>query len=136
MVDEALKVKLAEKVEEGSLTPADIPDYMNLFVQICNENEEVQEEVEGWDRTFQFSIDGSDNLWMKIATGKFSTAMGDTPEPGVTLEFDSDTAVGIFSGEIDATQAYMNNELKVIGPLPDAVKFRTLTELVRDELEE
>jgi len=113
MVDEALKVKLAEKVEEGSLTPADIPDYMNLF-----------------------SIDGSDNLWMKIATGKFSTAMGDTPEPGVTLEFDSDTAVGIFSGEIDATQAYMNNELKVIGPLPDAVKFRTLTELVRDELEE
>lgn len=136
MVDEALKVKLAEKVDEGSLTPADIPDYMNLFVQICNENEEVQEEVEGWDRTFQFSIEGSDNLWMKLAAGKFSTAMGDTPEPDVTLEFDSDTAVGIFSGEIDATQAYMNNELKVIGPLPDAVKFRTLTELVRDELEE
>jgi len=136
MVDEALKVKLAEKVDEGSLTPADIPDYMKLFVQICNENEEVQEEVEGWDRAFQFSIDGSDNLWMKIATGKFSTAMGDTTEPDVTLEFDSDTAVGIFSGEIDATQAYMNNELKVIGPLPDAVKFRTLTELVRDELEE
>ena len=136
MVDEALKVKLAEKVDEGSLTPADIPDYMKLFVQICNENEEVQEEVEGWDRAFQFSIDGSDNLWMKIVTGKFSTAMGDTTEPDVTLEFDSDTAVGIFSGEIDATQAYMNNELKVIGPLPDAVKFRTLTELVRDELED
>ena len=136
MVDEALKEKLAEKVDEGSLTPADIPDYMNLFVQICNENEEVQEEVEGWDRTFQFSIEGSDNLWMKIAEGKFSTAAGDTAEPDVTLEFDSDTAVGIFSGEIDATQAYMNNELKVIGPLPDAVKFRTLTELVRDELEE
>ncbi len=136
MVDEALKAKLAEKVDEGSLTPADIPDYMALFVQICNENEEVQEEVEGWDRTFQFSIDGSDNLWMKIEGGKFSTASGDIPEPDVTLEFDSDTAVGIFSGEIDATQAYMNNELKVIGALPDAVKFRTLTELVRDELEE
>ena len=78
MVDEALKEKLAEKVDEGSLTPADIPDYMNLFVQICNENEEVQEEVEGWDRTFQFSIEGSDNLWMKIAGGKFETAGGDT----------------------------------------------------------
>ncbi len=136
MVDKALKEKLAAKVDEGSLTPPDIPDYMNLFVQICNENEEVQEEVEGWDRKFQFSIDGSDNLWMKIAAGKFSTAGGDIAEPDVTLEFDSDTAVGIFSGEIDATQAYMNNELKVIGPLPDAVKFRTLTELVRDELEE
>jgi putative sterol carrier protein len=136
MVDEALKEKLAEKVDEGTLTPADIPDYMNLFVQICNENEEVQEEVEGWDRTFQFTIEGADNLWMKIEEGKFSTGPGDTAEPDVTLEFDSDTAVGIFSGEIDATQAYMNNELKVIGPLPDAVKFRTLTELVRDELEE
>ncbi|MBN2155664.1 MAG: SCP2 sterol-binding domain-containing protein [Candidatus Lokiarchaeota archaeon] len=136
MVDEALKEKLAEKVDEGSLTPADIPDYMNLFVQICNENEEVQEEVEGWDRIFQFSIDGAANLWMKISGGKFETGPGDTAEPDVTLEFDSDTAVGIFSGEIDATQAYMNNELKVIGPLPDAVKFRTLTELVRDELEE
>lgn len=137
MVDEALKSKLAQKVDEGGLTPADIPDYMKLFVQICNENEEVQEEVEGWARIFQFSIDGADNLWMKIDdAGKFSTGAGDTAEPDVTLEFDSDTAVGIFSGEIDATQAYMNNELKVIGPLPDAVKFRTLTELVRDELEE
>jgi putative sterol carrier protein len=136
MVDEALKEKLAEKVDEGSLAPADIPDYMNLFVQICNENEEVQEEVEGWDRTFQFTIEGANNLWMKIEGGKFSTGPGDTAEPDVTLEFDSDTAVGIFSGEIDATQAYMNNELRVIGALPDAVKFRTLTELVRDELEE
>jgi len=136
MVDEKLKEKLAEKVDEGSLTPKDIPDYMKLFVQICNENEEVQEEVEGWDRTFQFSIDGATNLWMKISSGKFTTGPGNTAEPDVTLEFDADTAVGIFSGEIDATQAYMNNELKVIGPLPDAVKFRTLTELVRDELEE
>ena len=49
---------------------------------------------------------------------------------------DADTAVGIFSGEIDATSAYMNNDLKVVGALPDAVKFRTLTELVRDELED
>lgn len=135
-IDENLKSKMAEKVEEGTLTADDITEYVELLVQICNENEEVQEEVEGWNRVFQCTIEGSDDLWMKIEDGKFSTGKGKTEEPDITFEFDADTAIGIFSGEVDATQAYMNNELKVVGPLPDAVKFKTLTELVREEIED
>ncbi|MHA1819448.1 MAG: SCP2 sterol-binding domain-containing protein [Promethearchaeota archaeon] len=136
MVDEELKSKIVEKVEDCSLTPDDLMDFMTLFVQICNENEEIAEEVEGWDRVFQFKIEGAQNIWLKIKDGKFELGEGDLEDMDVTLEMDADTAIGIFSGEIDATQAYMDNQLKVIGALPDAVKFKTLTEMVRDTLEE
>jgi putative sterol carrier protein len=44
--------------------------------------------------------------------------------------------VGIFSGDVDATSAYMAGDLKVVGPLPDAVKFRTITEMVREAIED
>ena len=62
--------------------------------------------------------------------------MGEIDEPDVTLEMNGDTAAGVFTGEIDATSAYMSGDLKITGPLPDAVKFRTLTELVREEMED
>jgi len=136
MVDEELKSKIAEKIDEGSLTPSDIKEYITLLVQICNENEEVLEEVEGWNRVFQCKIEGADDLWLKIEDGTFTTGIGTVEDPDITLKFDADTAIGIFSGEIDATQAYMNNELEVVGALPDAIKFKTLTELVRDEIED
>ena len=136
-MNDELKEKMLEKMEDGALTPEDIPDYMTLFVEVCNDNEEIQEEVEGWDRLFQMAIDGADDLWLKIADCKFSKGAGKTDgEVDITLEMNADTAVGIFSGDIDATSAYLNKDLNVIGPLPDAVKFRTLTELVREELED
>ncbi len=135
MVNEDSKLRLSEKVSLGEIGPEDIYDYMELFCEICNENEEVKEEIEGWDRKFQFIIDKMDNIWLKIFECKFSWGRNEiNEEPDITLEMDGNTTAGILSGEIDATSAYMSNLLKVIGPVPDAVKFKTLTDLVREEL--
>ncbi|MHA1728603.1 MAG: SCP2 sterol-binding domain-containing protein [Promethearchaeota archaeon] len=138
MVDEELKAKISEKIEEGTLTPEDIPEYLELLVQVCNENEEVLEEVEGWNRIIKCKIEDADNIWLRIENKKFSAGVGDIKgeDADVTMEFDADIAIGIFSGEIDTTSAYMDNSLKVIGPLPDALKFKTLTEIVREEIED
>lgn len=136
MVDEALLEKLRDKIEDGEMNVDDIPNYISLIVDISNDSEDIQEEVEGWDRLFQFKIEGGPDAWLQVKDGKFDGGTGAKEEADVTLEMGSDVAAGIFSGEVDATSAYMSGDLKVIGPLPDAVKFRTLTEIVREEIED
>jgi putative sterol carrier protein len=135
MVDEELKEKVMGKIDDGSFGPDDLEDYMTLFLNVANESEDIQEEVSGWDRLFAFRLTGGDNFWLKVADGKFESAKGDIDNQDIILECTADTAAGIFTGEVDATSAYMSGDLKVNGPLPDAVKFRTITELVREELE-
>jgi putative sterol carrier protein len=135
-MDDELKEALMDKIDDGSFGVEDLLSYMKLFLEVCNESEDVEEEIEGWDRTFQFEMDGTDDFWLKVEEGKSSSEVGTLPEPDLTLTMAADTAAGIFTGEIDATSAYMSGDLKIAGPLPDAVKFRTITELVREELEE
>ncbi|MHA1765705.1 MAG: SCP2 sterol-binding domain-containing protein [Promethearchaeota archaeon] len=133
MVD---KEALMDKIESGTFGIEDLEDYLTLFLEISNESEDIQEEVEGWNRVLQIKLSDTDNFWLKIEEGKFTAGKGDAGESDITLEMSGETAAGVFTGEIDATSAYMSGDLKIIGPLPDAVKFRTLTELVREELEE
>ncbi|MHA1776096.1 MAG: hypothetical protein DRO88_13340 [Promethearchaeia archaeon] len=130
------KEKLIEKIEDGDFSIDDLPEFLAVFKETCNESEDVAEEVEDWDRKFQINMSDADNFWFKIEDGKFDYGMGEIEEPDVTLEMNGETAAGVFTGEIDATSAYMSGDLKIIGPLPDAVKFRTLTELVREEMED
>lgn len=137
MVDEELKQRMMDLIAEGSIGVDNIEDYLKLFVQISNESEEIKEECEGWARTFQFNIGDYKDMWMKITKEtEFILGDGTLEEPDVTLEMEAEIAASLFSGDIDATKAYMNNDLHVIGAIPDALKFRTLTEIIRDELTE
>ena len=135
-MDEEAKEKLMDMIEDGSFSAENLEEYLELFVSVANESEDVEEEVEGWDRVFAFRMEGTDNFWLKINEGKAEIGKGDLDEPDIILECSGETAAGVFTGEVDATSAYMSGDLKITGPLPDAVKFRTITELVREELED
>jgi putative sterol carrier protein len=135
MVDDDLKQRLVSKIDDRSFGPEDLPDYLQLFVQVCNESDDIADEVAGYDRKLAFEVDGVGDFYIKVEDGKFSSEKGKIDDPDITLTMGSNTACGIFTGEIDATSAYMGGDLKVQGPLPDAVKFRTITEMVREELE-
>jgi putative sterol carrier protein len=136
MVDEELKEKMKDKIQGGSFNPeSDMKEYLQLFAQICNESSEIKDEVDGFNRKFQFKLEGTEDVWMKITDAQFELGDGQVEDPDIVLTMHSRTAAGIFTGEIDATSAYMSGDLKVQGPLPDAVKFRTITELVREALD-
>ena len=60
MINEELKTKMLEKVEEGEFESGDLLEYMELFCQICNESEDVQEEVEDFSCTYQTEVEGID----------------------------------------------------------------------------
>lgn len=136
MVDKALKEKLMVKIDDGTFGPADLLEYLTIFVDVANESDDIHEEADGWDRILQFKINGIDDFFMSVMKGKFCVTKGTNPNPDVTLTMVDNTAAGIFTGELDATSAYMSGDLKVQGPLPDAVKFRTITEMVREEIED
>ena len=135
-MNEEKKQMLIDNIIEGSLTIEDLDDFLVLFMEVCNNSEDIEEELEEWEKKIQFSLDDIDDFYFIIQDGKFKYEKGKVDDPDITLEMSGDTITGIFSGEIDATNAYMAGDLIITGPLPDAVKFRTLTELVREELEE
>ena len=128
--------ELAEKIENGELTIEDVGEFFNATAKMANESEDIQDEVEGWDRVLLFSVEDGPKVTMIVKEGKFEVKEGEEGSPDITLSMNADVAVGVLSGETDATSAYMAGDLKVTGPLPDAIKFRTITELVREELED
>jgi putative sterol carrier protein len=135
MVDEELKSKMMSKIDDRSFSPEDLPEFLKLFAEIATESDDIKDEISGWDRSLQFVIEGVGDYCLTVKDAVFTLTAGKVPEPDITLSMAANTAAGVFTGEIDATSAYMGGDLKVMGPLPDAVKFRTLTEIVREELE-
>ncbi|HME51203.1 MAG TPA: SCP2 sterol-binding domain-containing protein [Candidatus Lokiarchaeia archaeon] len=130
------KSELADKIKKGEFSISDSMDFFIVLCEVANGNDEIQDEVEGWDRNLLFNITDGPQITLLVQGGKFEVQEGEQGTPDVTLSMNSDVAVGVLSGETDATSAYMAGDLKVTGPLPDAIKFRTLTELMREALEE
>ena len=119
MVDDELKSQLKDKMEDGSFSSENLPQYMGLFADICNETDDIKDEVDGWDRKFQFKVEGGDDFWMIVADQHFELGQGQlSDDPDIVLELGLNTVVGIFSGNVDATSAYMSGDLKVLDHYP------------------
>ena len=135
MIDIQLKESLNQKIQDGEFSIADLPGYMLLFCQIGNEVEDIQEEVEGWDRGVQVELDGAAAHWISVKDGKFTTGTGMLENADLTLALVGIAAVDIFSGEVEAESAFTSGALKLQGDLNDAIRFNTLLELVIEEIE-
>jgi putative sterol carrier protein len=134
-INEELKDKVLQKIEEETLTLGDIKDYFIVFTQIANNTEDIQDEVEDFDRSFQINIDGKPVCWLAVRDKKFEAGSGSLPNPDIVLNMSEEVALGIFSGRLDPTAAYMCGDLEVDGIISDAVRFKDLLELVQDEMD-
>jgi len=114
---------------------SEIMDALKKIEEVAAKSEDVAAEIEGWDRVLQFNIEGGTPFYIEVKDGKLTVHEGTHDNPDLTFETNKDTILGILTGEIDATSAYMSGDLKITGALPDAVKFRTVIEIVRDEME-
>lgn len=135
MINEAVKESLNEKIQEGEFDTADIPAYLSLFCEMGNEIEDLQEEVEDWNRRIHFVLEGLGVFWMTIEDGRFDTGEGVLEDPNLVLTMSAIDAAQVFAGDKDAKAAYMSGALEVEGDLPDAVKMQTLIEIVGEEIE-
>jgi putative sterol carrier protein len=126
---------ILDKVEEGSLGMEDLKDYFTVFTQVCNNTEDIQDEVEGFDRTFLYKIDGRPFAWLRIKDKRFEMGSGGIEAPDITLDMSGQVAAGIFSGQVDPTAAYMNGDLRVDGVVNDAIVLGNVMNVFQEEME-
>jgi len=134
-IDAALRDKVLDKIDEGSFGMDDLKDYFTVLTQISNNTEDIQDEVEGFDRTFLYKINGKPVAWLRIKDKRFEMGSGDIERPDLTLDMSEEVAVGVFSGQVDPTAAYMSGNLKVDGAVNDAIVLGNIMDLVHEEME-
>ncbi|MHA1728526.1 MAG: SCP2 sterol-binding domain-containing protein [Promethearchaeota archaeon] len=126
--------KIREKIEDGSISSDDLPELLDVYVEIANKSEELKDEIEDWNIKFQ--LDLGSTVWLRSDDGVLSWGKGTIEEPDCTLIIAPDKGAALLSGELDGTTAYMAGDLQVQGSLSDAQKFATIIEIIRDELED
>src|SRR5690606_18926701 len=80
----------------------------------------------GLDLVFQFDITDGDNYYIVIKDGTCDVQKGENASPNVTLIMDSETLVGIMTGETDGMQAFMGGKLRAEGDMMLAMKLGEL----------
>jgi putative sterol carrier protein len=134
-IDVALRDMIVDKIDDGSFGMEDLKDYFTVFTQVSNNTEDIQDEVEGFDRTFLFKINGRPVAWLSIKDKRFEVGSNDIEGPDITLDMSEDVAIGMFSGQVDPTAAYMSGDLRVDGVINDAIMLRNILNLVYEEME-
>jgi putative sterol carrier protein len=134
-IDVALKDMILDKIQEGSFGMEDLKDYFTVSTQISNNTEDVQDEVEGFDRTFLYKISGRPVAWLSIKDKRFEMGSGDIEGPDIILDMSEELAIGIFSGQVDPTAAYMSGDLRIDGVINDAIVLRNILNLIHEEME-
>ncbi|UXY54825.1 SCP2 sterol-binding domain-containing protein [Pseudomonas tohonis] len=80
----------------------------------------------GLDLVFQFNIEDGDNHYLVVKDGTCDVQQGDAPNPNVTLIMNTETLVGIMTGETDGMQAFMGGKLRAEGDMMLAMKLGEL----------
>ena len=134
-IDVTLRDMILDKIQEGSFGMEDLKDYFTVLTQVSNNTEDIQDEVEGFDRTFLYKISGRPVAWLRIKDKRFEMGSDGIERPDLTLDMSQELAIGVFSGQVDPTAAYMSGNLKVDGVINDAIVLRDILNLVHEEME-
>lgn len=132
MVDKGKLAKLKEKMAAGADAASvdDIPLVWDFFVDLANENEEIQDEIADATVRVQMVLTDADNkYWLKVEEGKMNWGEGAIEDPTFTFTCVKKIGVGMLFGEVDATSAYMAGDITVEGNLQDAMFFQEIIEL-------
>lgn len=85
--------------------------------------------AEGMDLVFQFDIEDDKTYHLVIKDGTCKMVEGPHDDPSVTLIMNSETLMGIVSGETDGMQAFMTGQLRAEGDMMLATKLGQLFSL-------
>jgi len=137
MVDKELIAEIKAMRESGSDDTASILKIFEMFKQLADEDEDLKEEVEDAEIAMQFNITDVEYKFWLVAKGSIAYGEGDCPEdPTVSFSANKETIAGMFSGQVDATAAYMSGDLVIEGNLQDAMAFGEISSLAMEAAEE
>ncbi len=134
-LEAALLSGLAIKARDGKLGVEDLRDCLRLFCMVCNHVEEVRFELDGFTETYQLEIGGR-RCAIVFDGGDCAVHSGDVGSPGVTIDLDYGTMLGLLGGRINSAAAHMNGDIRYKGTKNAAVRLQAIFELFLDELDQ
>ncbi len=75
------KARIVSRIRDEALSFEDIPAYMTLVCDLCNEDEKIRKQTADDRVTFQFLIEGGKDFWLKVDGGNFSYGNGKLDAP-------------------------------------------------------
>jgi len=135
MVDENLIKEIKAMRSGGSTEPSNALKLAEYMKQLAGESEDLKEELEDMDLTIvQFVVTDVDyKYWLKLGEGAVDYGEGQNDDPSVTMKATGATWVGLSSGELDSTSAYMSGDLQIEGNLQDAIAYGEIMAMAMEE---
>ena len=135
MVDENLIKEIKEMRGKSDNDPSSFLKLPEFMKQLAEENEDLKEELEDMDLTIvQFVVTDIDyKYWIKLGEGTVDYGEGEAEDPNVTMKATIATWLGLGSGELDSTSAYMSGDLAIEGNLQDAIAYGEIMAMAMEE---
>jgi hypothetical protein len=93
-------------------------------VAIVNDALELQEEISGYDDTYQTSIlDVGYDYWLTLKQGKLEYGRGIHPKATFTVSYTKNLIIQILKKELNGTDAFMKGRLRVNGDLSQGLHY-------------
>lgn len=112
----------------GYQSSGEMESVIARWIELMQDDEVIKEGCQGYDVSVEFEIEDLDLLfWVHFLDGQFSGGLGEFPgEAMVELSLSSEVFDGMFSGELDATEAAMSGELAFSGDVSAAMGLQSL----------
>jgi putative sterol carrier protein len=75
---------------------------------------------------YQFCLEDADDFYVTIADQTCTPTVGEHDDPSIILTMDSETFIGVVTGEIDGMGAFLRGDLKAQGNIMLATKLSKL----------
>ncbi|TFF87633.1 MAG: hypothetical protein EU548_10020 [Promethearchaeota archaeon] len=126
---------LKQLIKENSYESKDLPIFLHAIEELANSSEDIKDELFSINNlNVQINIIGVIKGWIKIIKHKMKTGKGAISNPDVILEMNDEVGHGMFIKILDTQNAYRNGDLKIKGDLKEAMRFRSLFEIISEEL--
>jgi len=93
--------------------------------------EKIGDEVKGWNKVFQFEVEGMPDFYIEFSGGEVKFVEGRHERPLATLRMSQDVLMKILNLEMDPMRAFMMGKMKISGNVIETTHLRKIFDVVR-----
>ncbi len=98
--------------------------FIKYSIDTINNNEELREELDDIDNTYQTYIDDMNiQFWIKVKNGKIEFEYGVYKNPSVEVWLTKGQIINIIKGDISGSDAYIKGKIKARGSLTLGLRY-------------
>jgi citronellyl-CoA synthetase len=125
---------LISKIDNRTLSVADLPEYYGTYAKIANESEYIQDFCKEWNVSIFFNTESEADHWIKIENSKFSFGMGKTDNPDVIYKITTNEFLNILLWINDYIFTLFSGRLTTGRSISDSDKFIWIDSKIRGKM--